>query len=82
MIAKPKKVEKKNLWRACCGAMVVLSIVSFTPLIIPAGQYAPMLAGLPLTLWTGMLVSAVMVLLTLAGALVHPTDDDEERPLR
>ncbi len=66
----------------CCAAMVVLSIVTFTPLVIPEGKMEPTLLGLPLTLWAGAAIAFTMVLLTVIGALLHPeetgkTDTDE-----
>ncbi len=65
--------NKKTLyWRLCCGAMVVLSVLTFTPLVIPAGRYEPMLAGVPLTLWAGIAIAVAMVALTLVGTYVHP----------
>lgn len=68
----------KKLWRLCCCGMGLLAIASFTPLVIPTGRVDPMLAGLPLTLWAGILVAAAMVLLTLIGTWVHPGRNPEE----
>ncbi len=65
-------------WRACCAAMVLVAIVSFTPIVIPPGQHEPTLAGLPRTLWTGLLVSVTIILLVLVGAYVHPDRDHDE----
>lgn len=59
-------------WKLCCFAMVALSILAFTPLVIPPSQYAPMLGGIPLTLWAGVLIAISLVGLTLVGSLVHP----------
>ena len=70
--------NKKNLyWRLCCGAMVVLSVLTFTPLVIPAGRYEPMLGGVPLTLWAGIFIAVAMVALTYVGTRVHPDGDGE-----
>ena len=56
----------------CCGVMVVLSIVTFTPLVIPEGKIEPSLWGIPLTLWAGAAIALIMVLLTAIAALLHP----------
>ena len=56
-------------------AVVVLSAITFTPLVIPAGRYEPMLAGVPLTLWAGILIALLLVALTYVGVLVHPDDE-------
>ena len=69
--------NKKTLyWRLCCLAVAVLSVITFTPLVIPEGRYEPMLAGVPLTLWAGIAIAVAMVALTLVGTYVHP--DEEE----
>ena len=62
-------------WRLCCVAMVVLSVLTFTPLVIPAGRYEPMLAGVPLTLWAGIAIAVAMVALTYIGTRVHPDQE-------
>ena len=60
-------------WRLCCTGVVLLSAASFSPLAIPAGRFEPMLAGLPLTLWAGLLIAFAIVALTCLGARVHPS---------
>lgn len=77
---KPSAVRQVRgilLWRLCCAGMVLLAIATFTPLVIPAGGHEPMLAGIPRTLWAGVLVSLAMVLLALIGAWVHPSRDKD-----
>ncbi len=63
-------------WRLCCGAAAVLSVLAFTPLVIPPGRYQPMLAGMPLTLWAGIGIACALVALTYVGARVHPDVED------
>ncbi len=72
--------NKRTLyWRLCCFAMVVLSVITFTPLVTPMGRYEPMLGGVPLTLWAGIGVAVAMVALTLVGTYVHPDDETAAR---
>jgi hypothetical protein len=66
-------------WRLCCVGAIVCSLFTFTPLVIPAGQHTPMLLGLPFTLWSGIGVAFALVLLTLAGARVHPRIESAPR---
>ena len=66
--------NNSGYWRICCVAMLVLSIVTFTPLVIPKGKIEPILLGLPLTLWAGAAIAFMMVLLTIMGALLHPEE--------
>ena len=52
----------KNLyWKLCCAAVILLSILCFTPLVIPAHEYRPLLWGLPRTLWAGMLDDSLSI---------------------
>jgi len=67
-------------WRACCLGVVLLSAASFSPLAIPAGRFEPMLAGLPLTLWAGLLIAFAIVALTCLGARVHPSREPDSDP--
>lgn len=55
--------------------MLLLSLLTFTPLIIPAGKIDPMLFGIPYTLWLGMLIAALMILITVLATFVHPDRD-------
>ena len=70
--------RKKKYWRWCCIAVILLCILTFTPVIIPSGVYKPMLLGIPYTLWTGFLITVALVILTLIGTKVHPGMKDEE----
>ncbi len=72
----PVRASKSLYWRLCCGAAAVLSVLAFTPLVIPPGRYEPMLAGMPLTLWAGILIAFGLVVLTYIGARVHPDVED------
>jgi len=60
---------------------VVLAITVFTPLVIPSGTYLPMLFGLPYTLWLGVLVTVVFILLTWQAARAYTKMENEEEQL-
>lgn len=55
--------------------MVVTTILTFTPLVIPKGVHAPRWLGMPYTLWMGIIVSLWMGVLVFLGTLVHPGRD-------
>lgn len=57
------------LWSMSCVGMVVLSIISLSPLAIPPGKYLPMLFGLPYSLWVGVAISLAMLLMTVLAAV-------------
>ena len=65
-------------WYGCIAAAVLLTIITFTPLIIPAGEYRPTLLGMPYTLWTTVLITALYVVLTYIGTRVHPGRNDDD----
>ncbi len=66
-----------TLWRLCCLGFVVLSIVVFSPMVIPPGVYEPSWLGMPLTLGRGLMAAGCFVLLAILGSLVQPVDDEE-----
>jgi hypothetical protein len=70
--------KNKTAWTACSIGVVVLCILAFSPLIIPTGKSEPLLWGIPRTLWAGILVYALIVVLTFIGTHVHP-DIREQR---
>jgi hypothetical protein len=72
--------EKQNplYWYLCCAGMVLLTVLTFTPLVVPVGEYEPMVLGMPLTLWAGMLIALLMVVLIYVGTQVYPGTEEEE----
>jgi hypothetical protein len=67
-----KRSTRRLYWRLCCLAFVALSFLSFTSLVIPPGITEPMLGSLPRTLWSGILIAFAILIVTLAGVIVHP----------
>jgi len=52
-------------------------ILAFSPVFIPTGVIAPKLFGMPYTLWSGILLCIVMVIITYVATLVHPGRREE-----
>lgn len=69
--------RRRFYWRLCYGSAFVLSVLTFTPLVIPSGVYTPTVLGLPYTLWTGILMTVALVLLTFAAGQVYPPDSSD-----
>ncbi len=65
-------------WYLCIATAILLTIVTFTPLVIPAGVYRPRLLGMPYTLWVTVLITCLYVLLTYIGTRVHPGRNEDE----
>ena len=51
---------------------VLLSVLTFTPLVMPYGKHLPSFLHLPYTLWTGILVAILLVCLTWLTVRWHP----------
>jgi hypothetical protein len=73
--------NKQKYWISCVVLVVLLTVITYTPLIIPVGVSKPMVLGVPYTLWTSILITIVLVVLTFIGSRVHPGTDKEEGQL-
>lgn len=71
-------MKRSRLWLMTCIAAILLAILTFTPLVIPAGVSTPRLGPLPYTLWMGFVVAGLFVTLTWIGTRVHPVNEEEE----
>jgi uncharacterized membrane protein len=63
--------RKKLIWRLTLFAMFIVSVLVFTPVVIPVNKFTPELFGLPYTLWMGLGVYIAYVLLIFIGISVH-----------
>ncbi|MFP4096978.1 MAG: hypothetical protein ACLFUB_21015 [Cyclobacteriaceae bacterium] len=67
----------KTAWHILIVCAVLLTIITFTPLVIPQGVYRPELFGMPYTLWLSIAVTIGYVILTFIGTKVHPGKDTD-----
>ena len=65
-------------YRVLIVLAVILGIITFTPLVMPYGIHEPTLFHLPYTLWTGLIVALLFVLLTYIAISVHPGKGEDE----
>ena len=68
-------MNRSRLWTICRVAVLLIVILIFTPLVIPAHVSEPAFLGMPYTLWMGLVVSFLMLALTIFGSWVHPGRD-------
>ena len=68
----------KRIWTIIRIAIFVISILVFTPLVIPKGVFTPELFGMPYTLWVGIVVYGSFLGLILIGVFVHSKIFKEE----
>lgn len=71
--------SKRKRWRITAAAAILLTVVTFTPLVTPVEVHEPVIAGMPFTLWSGILVTIGFVLLTYAATQYFPFDDAGEK---
>jgi len=63
---------KNKIWKLTAIISLLLAVVTFSPLVIPYNVYVPELFGLPYTLWTGILMSFLMLANTILAIIVQP----------
>ncbi|HMQ64015.1 MAG TPA: hypothetical protein PKE06_25245 [Flavilitoribacter sp.] len=71
-------MKKKNLWTLVRILFLLLTILTFTPFVIPKGVFKPELLGMPYTLWMGILINLLMVALVWWGTRIHPGREESE----
>lgn len=65
-------MKTQSMWTFCRIAVLIMTVLVFTPLVTPAGKSAPFFMGMPYALWVGIVVTLILLLLTIVGSLVHP----------
>ena len=73
-----KKKKNRLYWRIIAAVAVFLILLTFTPVIIEPGRKDPRLFAMPYTLWTSILITIILVILTFLGGRVHLNDDPKE----
>ena len=68
----------KKLWMFARLGVIILSILIFTPLVIPKNEFRPEFMGLPYTLWVGILAYFGYVALIMIGIYAHSRLKKEE----
>jgi uncharacterized membrane protein len=68
----------KRLWTLARLGVIILSILIFTPLVIPKNEFRPEFMGMPYTLWVGILAYFGYVALIMIGIYAHSKVKKEE----
>jgi len=69
-----KAKHKKILRYLLVGVALVLVAVTFTPVILHPGKIDPKFLSMPYTLWTSILITIVLVLLTYLVSRLQDKD--------
>ncbi len=62
-------------WRIVVASAILLILLSFG-IFFTAGEPAPFLFSLPYVLWSSILITALLVVLTFIGTRVFPFKED------
>lgn len=65
-------MKNKQIWNLCKVGVVIITALTFTPLVTPSGGHEPTLIGMPYTLWMTIVVTLILLGLTWIGTAVHP----------
>ena len=70
--------KKFRLYYVLILLALLLSVLTFTPLVMPYEVHQPSLLHLPYTLWTGLIVAILFVCLTWLAVRLHPGKKEDE----
>ena len=74
-----KSTKEKRYWKITVAAAVILTIITFTPIVIAPGKIKPALFSMPYTLWVSILLTIILVVLTYIGGMIHLKDNDKKK---
>lgn len=60
----------KNVWRGILAAVFLCSALQLSPWVLAQNKLEPYFLGMPFTLWFGILITILLVLLTALGGVV------------
>lgn len=60
------------------GLAVLTFIASFSPLVTPGHTSRPFILGMPYTLWTGLLVSFLFVVLAYLVSIINKEENNAD----
>lgn len=70
--------NRKSIWRICLIVIVISIALTFSPLVIPANTYEPMLWNIPYTMWMGFFWSLFLFVLMIVAIQFHPAKEEEQ----
>lgn len=73
----PLLIKRLKIWTATIWAFFVTALITFSPLIIPKGVSEPFILGLPRTIWAGLMVSVIFLIITAIAAWASKPEQKE-----
>ena len=71
-------MNSKYIWRIIVIAVFLCAAIQFSPLVMNKNKIAPYFLGMPFTLWFGILISLLIIILTAIGGYVFSRFKSEE----
>lgn len=68
----------KNIWRYIVVAVFLCAAIQFSPLVLEENKIEPYFLGMPFTLWLGIIMCLLVILLTAIGGYVFSKLKSEE----
>ena len=68
----------KYIWRIIVLAVFLCAAIQFSPLVMDENKIAPYFLGMPFSLWFGILISLLIIILTAIGGYVFSRFKSEE----
>ncbi|NIP31704.1 MAG: hypothetical protein GTO02_19645 [Candidatus Dadabacteria bacterium] len=68
-------MSKRTQWKIYSVIVIILSVIAFTPLVVPYGIADPFFLGLPRTLWLGMSISIGIYIILVIAMLTSDGED-------
>jgi uncharacterized membrane protein len=72
------KKRNKKIIRILDLLAIICFIATFTPLVTPEQKSHPFLLGIPFTMWMGLIVSILFVVLTYFVSLINKQDNNAD----
>jgi hypothetical protein len=71
--------RKKRIWNVCVISVIIIIIITFSPLVTAKGKINPSLFGLPYTLWMGIILTIALVIITYIGGNAVTNEEEGEK---
>ena len=68
----------KYIWRIIVLAVFLCAAIQFSPLVMDENKIAPYFLGMPFSLWFGILISLLIIILTAIGGYIFSRLKSEE----
>ena len=72
-------MRQAKLWKFCLFIMTILTVLALSPLVISQGEFQPIILHLPRTLWAGLIIYILMVVVTLIATRSYNLSNSSSR---